>query len=138
MFGMMVTQLRGPSAETVYLRFKEVFKAFEEHECKLRVLVALYLGAKPSTKVREVPHKGGSDLSTEAILDCALENELKAATAYKEILAMLYTDEMKKALPYAWERCEHDIRHIVIDVECAIAHFNVLLGRPPRFEPIRS
>jgi bacterioferritin (cytochrome b1) len=134
-YGVLMVGIRGPNAEPIYQRFKEIVEATQKHAAKLRVLVVMYLGEAATTKVRDMPSREGLH-SVGDIIGYVAENEEKAVKAYHEIYALINDRARgaREALPYAWERVEHDIRHILIDKEETIARLNTLLSRPPKFE----
>jgi len=115
--------IKGPSAEKIIERLKEIASDEEKHEGKFRNLIGSYLGAEPTMDIAET-HRA---TTLEDILKVNLKNEKEAIDLYKQIYKKVY--ENKDVLPYEFETFEHEIRHVIVDEQEHVVELSLLLGK---------
>ncbi len=115
--------IKGPNAEPIIERLKEIAADEQKHQDMLRNLIGGYLGGEPSMSLDKT--YGGKD--TVEILEVNLKGEKEAIDYYKPIYQKLV--ENKKDLPYEFETLEHEIRHIIIDEQEHVVELSTLLGK---------
>lgn len=101
--------IKGPDAEKIIERLREIASDEEKHETIFRELIATYLGGLPSMALDK------TTVATERkeILKVNLKAEKDAVDFYKEIYRKVVDN--KEAFPYAFEKLEHQIRHVIMD-----------------------
>ncbi len=114
--------VKGPDAEKIVERLKEIAGDEKKHEDMFRNLVGNYLGGVPSMAM---------DVTKPArerkeIFDTNMSSEKHAIDFYKQIYQKA-TDN-KKDLPYVYETIEHEIRHIIIDEQEHVSELALLMG----------
>jgi bacterioferritin (cytochrome b1) len=114
--------VKGPGAEKIVERLKEIASDEEKHEEKFRNLIGSYFGEEPSMGLTET-HRA-RDL--KGILSINLKNEKEAIDFYKRIYKKVI--ENKESLKYEFETVEHEIRHIIIDEQEHVVELSLLLG----------
>lgn len=114
--------VKGPGAEEIIDRLKELAGDEKGHAEKFRNLLGAYLDAEPSMKIAPT-HRAES---RKDILKVNLANEREAIDFYKKIYRAVM--DGKEKLPYEAETLEHDIRHVIIDEEEHVAELRLLLG----------
>jgi bacterioferritin (cytochrome b1) len=115
--------IKGPDAEPIIARLKEIASDEAKHEDKFRDLIGNYLGGEPSMGIAKT-HKAEE---TTEILAINLTGEKEAIDFYKTIYKNVIDN--KKKLPYIFETLEHEIRHVIIAEQEHVAELSVLLGK---------
>ncbi len=114
--------IKGPGAEKIIERLKEIASDEEKHEEKFRDLIGNYLGGEPSMALAPT-HRVRTQTQ---ILEVNLKGEKEAVDFYKKIHKAVI--EQKDELKYKYEMLEHEIRHIITEEEEHIAELSLLLG----------
>lgn len=115
-------QIKGPDAEKIIERLKEIAGDEMKHEGMFREMIASYLGGVPSMSL-DVTVKGKN---RKQIFEVNLQSEKDAIKYYKEIYKMLCDN--KKDFPLTFETLEHQLRHIIIDEQEHVVELSLLLG----------
>ncbi len=114
--------ITGVNAEKIIERLQEIASDEEKHEGKFRELIGSYLGAEPTMEMAKT-HQAG-ELSD--ILNVNLGNEKEAIDFYKKIYRFVM--DHRDDFPYATEKLEHEIRHVIIDEQEHVTELSLLLG----------
>lgn len=112
--------IKGPNAEKLVEKLKEIASDEFKHEEKFRNLIANYLGGEPSMDMAETNWAN----ETKKILEVNLKNEKNAVDFYKQIYTKIR--EHREDLKYEFSTLEHEMRHIMIDEEEHIAELSFL------------
>lgn len=115
--------IKGPGAEKIIERIKEIASDEEKHEGKFRNLIGNYLDGAPSMGIAKT-HQAKE---TAKILEVNLKNEKEAIDFYKQIYKEAVDN--KNNLQYEFETLEHEIRHIIVDEQEHVAELLLLLGK---------
>lgn len=115
--------IKGPDAEPVIARLKEIASDEGKHEGIFRDLIGNHLGGEPSMGIAKT-HKAKGRAQ---ILAVNLAGEKEAIDFYKTIYKKAV--ENKEKLPYVYETLEHQIRHVIMDEQEHVAELSVLIGR---------
>ena len=114
--------IKGPNAEKIIERIKEIASDEAKHEGMFRELIGSYLGGEPSMGIAQT-HKAKE---ITQILEVNLKDEKSAidfyGTIYKKII------QNKDILPYIFETLEHQVRHVILDEQEHVTELSVLLG----------
>jgi len=114
--------VKGPGAEKIIERLKEIASDEKEHEEIFRELIAGYLGGEPTMDLAETFEAK----DTKEILEVNLKGEKEAVDFYKQIYEKVI--ENKDIFPYESETLEHSIRHVIVDEQEHIVELSLLLG----------
>ena len=114
--------IKGPGAEKIIERLKEIASDEQKHEAKFRELIGNYLGGEPSMALAPTHRAEGQ----KEILEVNLKGEKEAIEFYQKIYKAVI--EQKGDLKYTFEMLEHEIRHVIIEEEEHVAELSVLLG----------
>ena len=115
--------IKGPGAEPIIERLKEIASDEQKHEGIFRELIASYLGGEPVMTLAET----FKAQQLTKILAINLKGEKDAIDFYKEIYKKVIAN--KEALPYEFETLEHQIRHVIIDEQEHVTELSVLMGK---------
>ena len=114
--------IKGPNAEKIIERIKEIAGDELKHEEKFRNLIGNYLESVPTMDL--APTHPANDLTN--ILKVNLKGEKDAIDFYKKLYQKV-TDN-KKEFPYVYETLEHEIRHIIVDEQEHVTELSLLLS----------
>jgi bacterioferritin len=114
--------IKGPTAEKIIERLKEIASDEAKHEGIFRDLIGNYLNGEPAMSL--APTHRASE--TKAILEVNLKGEKDAIDFYKQIYQKV-TDN-KNSLKYEFETLEHGVRHVIIDEQEHVTELSLLLG----------
>ncbi|MGE5280483.1 MAG: ferritin-like domain-containing protein [Deltaproteobacteria bacterium] len=114
--------VKGANAEKIVERLEEIASDEAKHEEMFRNLVGSYLGGEPTMGMAAV-HRAQE---LDDILTVNRKNEKEAIDFYKAIYKKACDN--KDALPYVFERIEHDVRHVILDEEEHVVELSLLLG----------
>jgi bacterioferritin (cytochrome b1) len=115
--------IKGPGAEPIISRIKEIAGDEARHEEMFRSLIGSYLGGEPTMSMSET-HRA---TTTDDILETNRRIEKTSVDFYKEIYQKV--TQNKSQLQYEFERLEHDIRHIILDEQEHISELSLLLEK---------
>lgn len=115
--------VKGLNSEPIIERLKEIASDEQKHEEIFRTLIAVYLDGVPSMNL-EKTYKA-SEISE--ILDVNLKGEKEAIDYYRQIHKFII--ENKAEFPYAFERLEHQVRHVIMDEEEHVVEISNLIGK---------
>jgi len=114
--------VKGPGAEPIIARLKEIAGDEEKHEGLFRECIAI-LGGEPSMKLapvfeaKEVPQ----------ILKVNLKGEKDAIDFYNTVYEEL--KNCKAELKYQFEYVEHRVRHVIMDEQEHTFELETLMGK---------
>jgi bacterioferritin len=114
--------IKGPGAEKIIERLREIASDEGKHEEKFRTLIGDYLGGVPVMSLAPT-HRGGTE---RQILEVNLKGEKEAIDFYQKIYKAVL--EQRNDLQYKFEALEHEIRHIIIEEEEHVTELSLLLG----------
>lgn len=114
--------VQGLYAEPIIARFRELAGDEAKHAEKFRTLIADYLDGEPCMAM--APAHPANEVT--AMLNINLHDEQTAVDFYKTIYKKIVTH--KEDLPYAYERLEHDVRHIIMEELEHMVELKILLG----------
>src|SRR3989339_1089980 len=113
-------KIKGPGAEKIVERLKEIASDELNHEEKFRNLIAVYLDGDVSMSLAET-HPSSDQ---KAIFEINLKIEKDAINFYKQIYQKV--TENKKDFQYSFETLEHELRHIIIDEQEHVVELSLL------------
>lgn len=112
--------ITGAVAEPLMNRLEDSANDELKHARELSGLIGDYLLEVPGVDVAPVKElTAGAKLET--ILQTNIASELEAIAVYKDILKLLYENELTDDIAPIYERLEHDIRHILMEEQGHIA-----------------
>ena len=114
--------IKGPNAEKLIERLKEIASDEAKHEDKFRNLIGNYLDGEPIMSIAET-HRAKE---LPEILEVNIKGEKEAIDFYKVIYRHIV--ENKDELPYVFETLEHEIRHIILDEQEHAVELSILQG----------
>lgn len=114
--------IKGPNAEKIIERLREIASDEEKHEEKFRNLIGSYLGGEPSMDIAAT-HRAQEAVK---ILEVNLKNEKEAIDFYRQIYKKISGN--KDNLQYEFETLEHELRHIILDEQEHIVELALILG----------
>lgn len=114
--------IQGLNAEPIRDRLREIASDEARHEEKFRTLIGDYLEGEPSMGI-SATHPA---IGISKILETNLADEKTAIDFYKKIYQTVY--EHKEEWPYAFEKLEHEIRHIIMEEQEHVTELSLLLG----------
>lgn len=112
----------GLYAEPIIARFRELAGDEAKHAETFRTLIADYLDGEPCMEMAAA-HRATEVM---AMLNTNLHDEQTAIDFYKTIYKKIIAS--KESLPYAFEKLEHDVRHIIMEEMEHMAELKILLG----------
>jgi bacterioferritin (cytochrome b1) len=114
--------IKGPDAEKIIERLKEIASDEEKHEGLFRNLIGAFWGGVPSMGMAQTH----SAENREAIFKVNRKDEKTAIDYYKQIYREVCDN--KSEFQYEFETLEHNLRHIILDEQEHVAELNLLLG----------
>jgi len=115
--------IKGPGAEKIIERIKEISSDEEKHEGIFRKLIGNFLDGEPSMNMAPAHKAQGM----EKIIAINLQNEKEAIDFYKQVYKKILDN--KESFQYSFETLEHDIRHVIIDEQEHVTELSLLLGK---------
>lgn len=115
-------QIKGPDAEKIIERLKEIASDEEKHEGMFRELIGSYFDGIPSMGI--APTHSAED--RENIFKVNIKDEKTAIDYYKQIYRKACDN--KSDLQYEFETVEHTMRHIILDEQEHATELALLLG----------
>lgn len=114
--------IKGPEAEPIVARLKEIANDERTHEEKFRKLIGM-MGGVPTMGIENTFAAKG----VPKILSVNLKGEKDAVDTYLGILNVIVKE--KDDLRYEYLTLEHEIRHIIMDEQDHISEIMVLSGK---------
>lgn len=112
----------GLYAEPIIARFRELAGDEAKHAETFRTLIADYLDGEPCMEMASA-HPAQE---VSAMLTINLHDEQTAIDFYKTIYKKIVAN--KDSFPYAYEKLEHDVRHIIMEEMEHMVELKILLG----------
>lgn len=113
--------ITGLHAEPIMARFRELAGDEAKHAETFRTLIADYLDGEPCMEIAQT--HPADEVGT--MLDINFHDEQTAVDFYKTMYKKIVAN--KDAFPYAYEKLEHDVRHIIIEEYEHMAELKILI-----------
>jgi len=96
--------VKGPNAEAIIARLREIAKDEEKHEEMFREMIATYLEGVPSMGIAKTYPAN----TLEEIINVNLKGEMEAVDFYLQIMDKLH--QLRSELKYEYLQLEHKLR----------------------------